>query len=333
LPDAESAGLWDISPELRQSLADSGIYVPGSEQWKLLTEDLILSTESNHVLKVVHYPAATTYSETFADFAIEITQSIPAADFREHYRYERLKNMSKVEWHGFLRSWLRRMRIFRFPERVTTESLSILRGFVDDRTPRPYIDALWDDGRIIDITITGLLELASGQRAEKTALLSMGLELFRVERDDKKVRAFLTAIMTANIPKQWGGPRRKPKDFTPETCERFAKKTQELQPLWEFITEFFETNDYVPSCIKMVRLHEMFEELSSVCNGEVPEDLLKRVFQRERKGGQEYWPRTFALMHAKVELGITNPSAVSTLHEHYYNGSKSLKERSKPNTP
>ena len=331
MPDAESAGLWDISPGLRQSLADSGIFLPGSEEWKRLTEDLLLSTKSNHVLKVIHYPAANTYSETFANFAVEITQSIPGPDFREHYRYERLKKLSKAEWHSFFRSWLRRMRIFRFPEPVTTESLSILSGFVDARTPLPFIDALWDHGRIIDITIAGLLELAAEQRAERAALVSVGLELLRVERDDRKTRALLTAIMTANIPKQWGGARRKPKDFTPEMCERFAEKTQELQPLWDFIIEFFERECYDEGCLRAVKELSLFKDRSATCSVEVPEALLKRVFQRERKGSQEYWPRTFALLHAKIELGITNEYAISTLHGFYSKGNELLKQRSEPN--
>lgn len=332
MPDAESAGLWEsISPERRQSLADSGVYLPGSEEWKQISDDLAPSTTINHVFHVVALLGAKVYSETFANFALEIVQSIPAADFFKYFRYERLKKLSKAKYHRLTYLWTRRMRIFRFDERVTEEHLSTLRGLVDEGTPIPFIDVLWYQRRMIELSIRELLGVTPAERTQRTALLSVGLEAFNLQRDETRINKLLDAIMATTIKKQWGGARRKPKDFTPEMCERFAKKTNELRPLWDTITQFFEDNHYNPGCAKMVKGHSDFETLSAVCTSEVPEDLLKRVFQRQHTGGEEYWPQAFAVLHAKIELGVTNKYAISTLHGFYRKGSKLLRERSEPN--
>jgi hypothetical protein len=326
---------WDsVSPQLRQSLADSGTYLPGSEEWTRLSEDLVPSTTANHVLNVVQFPAANLYSETFANFAVEIVQGIPAADFFKYFRYQRLKKISKAKYHRLAKAWIRRMRIFLFDERVTNEHLSTLRGFVNEGTPIPLIDALWHQGRIIDISIRELLEVAPAKRAQRAMLLSVGLEVFNFQRDEQKSKKLLEAIMTATIKKKRGGAQRKPKDFTPEVCERFAKKkTNELQPLWDSIIEFFQKAGYDTGCVRAVKELDWFKQRSATCTHPVPEDLLRRVFERERKGGQEYWPRTFALLHAKFELGITTENEISTLHTLYYKGNKLLKESSESNAP
>ena len=334
MSDSESADLWhSISPELRRSLADSGIYLPGSEEWRQISEDLVPSTTINYVFNIIQLPAADLYSEVFANFALEITQSISATDFFKYFRHKPLKKLTEAKQNSLSKSWLRRMRVFRFDERVTAEHLSILRGFVNEQTPIPFIDAFWHQGRIIDITIREVYEVAPSERAQRTALLSVGLELFNLERDETKIKNLLAAIMTTNIKKQRGGPWRKPKDFTPEVCKRFAKKTNELDPLWGSIIEFFQKAGYDTGCVRAVKELDWFKQRSAICTRPFPEDLLKRVFERERKGGQKYWPRTFALLHARFELGITTDNKISTLHSLYYKGNKLLKESGEPNAP
>jgi hypothetical protein len=223
------------------------------------------------------------------------------------------------------------MRIFRFDERVTEEHLSTLRGLVDEGTPIPFIDALWYQRRMIELSIRELLGVTPAERTQRAALLSVGLEAFNLQRDETRTNKLLDAIMATTIKKQRGGPRRKPKDFTPETCERFAKKTNELQPLWDWTIEFFQKAGYDTGCVRAVKELDWFKQHSANCTRPVPDDLLKRVFQREHKGGQEYWPRTFALLHAKFELGITTDNKISTLHTLYYKGNKLLKESGEPN--
>jgi hypothetical protein len=323
---------WDsVSPELRQSFADSGIYLPGCEEWKQISDDLGHSTTINHVFNVIQVLAADAYSETFANFALDIVHSIPSADFSKYFSRGRLKKLSKAKWHSLFKVWLRRMRIFRFDETVTAKHLAVLRGLLNEETPLPFIDVLWYHGRIIDISIRELLEVRPAERVQRVALLLLaGLELLNIERDEGKTKKLIAAIMTATIKKQRGGPQRKPKDFTPEVCERFAKKVQELQSLWDFIIEFFQREDYDAGCAKAVKELDSFKQLSTTCTLEIPENLLKRVFERQRKGGQEYWPRTFALLHAQLELGITTKYATSTLHDFYRKGFKLLKKHSEP---
>lgn len=160
--------------------------------------------------------------------------------------------------------------------------------------------------------------------------MSAGLDLLSIARDEKKNKNLIAAIMTATLKKQRGGARRKPKDFTPAVCKLFAKKANELQPLWDSIIEFFSKAGYDAGCVRAVKELDWFKDLSATCTRPIPEDLLKRVLQRERKGGQEYWHRTFALLHAKFELGITTENAISTLHTLYYKGDKLLKESGEP---
>lgn len=139
--------------------------------------------------------------------------------------------------------------------------------------------------------------------------------------------------MTATIKKQWGGARRKPKDFTPEMCERFARKVNELQPLWDTITDFFEREEYDPNCVAMVQKHSEFQKYSALCTSKVPRSLLKRVFKRKNEGGEEYWPSSFAILQAMLELKITGEYAISTLHKYRRKGNKPLRQRDQPNFP
>jgi hypothetical protein len=103
-----------------------------------------------------------------------------------------------------------------------------------------------------------------------------------------------------------GGANRKSKNFkTEDEIKQFASKTEELRPLWEYITAYFERNDYDAGCAESVRLQEHFRELSEPCL-EVSNDLLKDVFRRKSEGGEKLWPIAFALKHACHELNIIN---------------------------
>lgn len=325
VPDSASAKLWDsASPELRRRLADAGVYLPGTKEWTELSGTLLLST-TDHVFFILPLPDTSAYRDSLPEFAIEITLVIPTLVFFKVLRSNSAKKVSTDKWE------IKRTRMFRFDHKVRPEDLAVLRGFVDERTPRPYIETFWHQGEIIDISMFGLFEVAPPQRAERAALLSAGLELLNAKRDEKKIKKLITAIMTATIKKQWGGARRKPKDFTPEVCKQFKKKTDELQPLWNSIIEFFQKEEYDAGCVRAVKELDWFKELLATCTRPVPEDLLKRVFERERTGRQKYWPRTFALLHARFELGITTDNKISTLHSLYYKGNKLLKESGEPN--
>jgi len=176
----------------------------------------------------------------------------------------------------------------------------------------------------------GLADLEPAERSKRAILLSAGFELLRPDFSDREITN-LMAKSIKTLSGKWGGARRKPKDFTPEMCERFAKKTDELRPLWDTIIQVFEDNRYDSGCPKMVKAHSDFEKLSSVCASEVPQTLLRRVFKRKNEGGEDYWPQSFAILHAMLELGITNKYAISTLHRFYRTGNKLLKQRSEPN--
>ena len=109
-------------------------------------------------------------------------------------------------------------------------------------------------------------------------------ELLRWE--EKQTRVAIRA------PRQ-GGPRRKSSHFkTNEEIKKFARKADELLPLWEFITDCFEKNSYDPESPKIVMIRSEFKELSQNCK-QVPQDLMKNVFQRKSNGGARLWPLAF----------------------------------------
>lgn|GEM_PF-4292092 len=315
---AKSSKSW-ISPELAQVLKDKGFLLPETDEWRRLSEDLALSTESRHILCISRI-AGQFFSEAFENFAEETVLRIPANDFIECFKEGKLDKLAKAVWIALTESWVIRTRIFLFREPVTRETLSLLNGFIDNQTPLPFIEAISHQAQIIDISMVGFAAIKPEERYKSAVLLSRGLELFRSDL----TRRELTRLMAKTIKGTWGGARRKPKDFTAKRCAQLVTKTQELQPLWEFITRFFETLDYEAGCVTMIKAHSKFKELSGVCSGEVPESLLKRVFQRKSQRGKKYWPLAFALLHARLELGIKSEYSYATLYTYYRRGKKLL---------
>lgn len=119
-----------------------------------------------------------------------------------------------------------------------------------------------------------------------------------------------------------GGSRRKGKAFgTQSESESLVTTVDSLRELWDFITDFFSTNDYDAGCITMLRGSAKFKELSR--GYDVPDRLLKRVFRRQDKErNDELEPVGFAIEHARHLLGIRNLH--STVRTKYYAGKKRL---------
>lgn len=125
-----------------------------------------------------------------------------------------------------------------------------------------------------------------------------------------------------------GGPNRKSKNFNEdEDFKQFFRKTEELRPLWRFITDYFERNDYDAGCAASVRMQERFKELSKTCIN-VPNNLLKKIFERKASGGEKLSPIAFALEHAYCEIKINrqngNIPSYWTLKTYYDRGKKLL---------
>jgi hypothetical protein len=117
-----------------------------------------------------------------------------------------------------------------------------------------------------------------------------------------------------------GGKNNKSKHFvSDDDYKRLARKGEELIPLWEFITRFFEDLGYDAGCSAMIKRHSRFKELARPC-AQIPDDLVNRVFKRKSEAGEKYWPLAFALEHARRELGIEYEYKFWTLKKYYEKG-------------
>ena len=138
-----------------------------------------------------------------------------------------------------------------------------------------------------------------------------------------------------NAPKRGGSRKELERAYFKTDAEliHYAETVNSLRPLWEFITRFFRERDYEVNCLRDVREAPLFSTLSQA-HGDVPEDLLRTVFRRERfdtLDEQEKFslsPLGLALEHARQELGIGHHAA-ETLKKKFYEGKKLLKAATK----
>lgn len=339
LSQNESSESSELSAELASVADEFGLLLPTTKEWERLSTALGLSTESRDLL-MVNWIAGETYSESLANFAVEIISRIPVFHVLDYFFDDSFNALPEVGRMSLLQAWIMRTRIFRFPKRATPERLALMNPYISRTwTSMPFIEAIWDQGRISEISLLGFAAIQQERRSSDAALLAMGMELFRDDIDTRALAASLAQKLLVIIgdrvqvirKQKRGGNRRKPKDFNPEMCRRLVLKTQELQPLWDFIADFFKTNDYDGGCVTMLKGHSRFRELAAVCETDVPDDLLTAVFQRKTFGGKKYWPMTFALQHAVIELGIANAYSFETLHDYHKKGRK-LFQGSSPET-
>lgn len=121
-----------------------------------------------------------------------------------------------------------------------------------------------------------------------------------------------------------GGDRRKPAhEWDDDECKRFALKVRELHPLWKFIASFFKGADYDVGCPHAVKELSEFKQLSASCKS-VPDNLLIRVFQREKHKGTAYSPLALALEHARRECDIEYKYRYDALNKFYGRGLRLL---------
>ena len=121
-----------------------------------------------------------------------------------------------------------------------------------------------------------------------------------------------------------GGSREKSKTFqTPQDCVEYFKKVRDLHPLWNYITDFFEKNDYA-SCDKLIRKDKKFIKLTEKCQS-VPESLVRKIYERQNPQSKplkpDLQPLGLALEHARSELGI-DCVGHETLRKSYQDGKK-----------
>ncbi|MGH9754509.1 MAG: hypothetical protein ACREA2_17155 [Blastocatellia bacterium] len=108
-----------------------------------------------------------------------------------------------------------------------------------------------------------------------------------------------------------GGARRKPRQKVTAQLKRdFAVRVDALRPLWEFIIQFFESNDYEAECPAMLRQSERFKTIVAQ-TGNPPATLIRKVFRRKRyfEDGEEMprnlQPRSFMVAQAADEMGLS----------------------------
>lgn len=105
------------------------------------------------------------------------------------------------------------------------------------------------------------------------------------------------------LPTGHGGSRRKATQLkSPAELKELVRIVDDLHELWEYMTEFFERNDYEAGCVEMIKASSGFKRLSKQYS--VPDDLLKKVFKRKSSRKPELEPLNLAIEHVRQILNI-----------------------------
>jgi hypothetical protein len=151
----------------------------------------------------------------------------------------------------------------------------------------------------------------------------------RIDKLANKIRKEIKLEM--NAPKRGGARKELAREYFTSNDELilYAETVSGLRPLWEFITRFFSERGYDFDCLRDVRDTPLFSTLSQAHN-DVPEDLLRTVFQRERfdilntQDKLSLSPLGLSLEHARRELSI-GQYAAETLKKRFNEGRKLLR--------
>ncbi|MEN3334268.1 MAG: hypothetical protein V7641_3633 [Blastocatellia bacterium] len=96
--------------------------------------------------------------------------------------------LPKAEQDVLLESWLQRQRVFRFPTPATPERVAIISPHIGRTwSAPPFIEVVWQQRRIIAISMLGFASLSQDRRAEQARLLADGMELLRTDISKQEV--------------------------------------------------------------------------------------------------------------------------------------------------
>ncbi|HWS99832.1 MAG TPA: hypothetical protein VN256_06110 [Pyrinomonadaceae bacterium] len=105
------------------------------------------------------------------------------------------------------------------------------------------------------------------------------------------------------LPTGHGGSRRKATQLkSPAELKELVLVIDQLRELWEYVTKFFEKNDYEAECIEMIKASSKFQRLSNTYP--VTDAQLRKVYKRKSSRKPELEPLSLAIEHARQALNI-----------------------------
>jgi hypothetical protein len=321
-----------ISPELASLYKELGLIPPQTDDWIRLTKDLKLSTKSRHLF-TVQWVLGTSFGNLFETLGIEVVSRIPDFHVLDYFIDNEFDQLPGNEQMRLIESWVKRVRIYYLYKRVTPERVAIISPFTDRHwTATPFIEAIWEQGCMTQISMLGFASTPQDRRAEDAAVLSKGMELLRDDIKPHDLRQMVVKIF-ADTSKRRGGDQRpewKKELWSEDKVRQFALLVKELTPKWRWI----KSNDYDPSFFKP---HEWIDELrkrpdfSGLFSAykELTDDLLLRLTDNNLSEADRQ-PLRLACMHAAHELGVVKryiqngkkPPSVNTLIDWYKKGLK-----------
>ncbi len=169
----------EAAPLLFDECLNSGLVLPETETWKQLAEDLNFS-DSRCLFQIVKTPGYL-YSEVFECFGIENIFAIP---------FDNQRSLSGEESGPHLQAFLKRTRIFRFQNRAEEVYLALITPrIISEWFPYPFIEVMWDRGRMIKLGTQMSPFVAQEMWGELAMSLLGGLELLRSDLTIEEMRA------------------------------------------------------------------------------------------------------------------------------------------------
>jgi hypothetical protein len=105
------------------------------------------------------------------------------------------------------------------------------------------------------------------------------------------------------LPTAHGGSRRKATQLkSPAELKELVQVIDDLRGPWEYVTKFFENNDYEAGCVEMIKVSSKFQHLSK--KYPLTDAHLKKVFKRKSSRKSELEPLSLAIEHVRQILTI-----------------------------
>jgi hypothetical protein len=310
VPDREGRMANDeppkISPELASLYKELGLIPPQTKDWIRLTEDLRLSTQSRHLF-TVQWVLGPSFGKLFETLGIEVISRIPDFHFLDYFIDNQFDKLSEDAQMTLMEFWVKRVRIYYLYNKVTTWRVSHITPFISRTwTATPFIEAIWEQRRITEISMYGFASTQQDRRAEDAAFLSRGMELLRNDIKSHDLRQ-MVAKTFADVSKRHGGDQRpewKKELWSEDKLVQFTLLVKGLAPKWKWI----KSNDYDPSFFKPqewvdeLRKRPEFSGLFSTYK-ELTDNLLLRVTDNNLSEADRQ-PVPLACVHAAHELGV-----------------------------
>jgi hypothetical protein len=198
-----------LTIELLDLALGEGLIFPGHPEWPKINAELGRSPQSRHAIIIHRLPGKDLLAPGLERFAVESIFLIPSSIVLDYILGDKLAQLSEDRRSEFADSLLVRTRIFDFQGPATPERLAIISPYKSRHwAPIPFIEAVWNQGRITELSMYGFAQIPQADRVARATMLSLGMAMLSVypsqQNSSSLVANTLSAVKKKGRPKGSG---------------------------------------------------------------------------------------------------------------------------------